>query len=59
MSRNDAGRAAVNSVVANMLREAAELLSAQQADPFRVAAYRKAAASIAGLAISVRDIFER
>jgi len=57
MSRTAADRAADNSVVADMLREAAELLSAQQANPFRVAAYRKAAASIAALAISVRDIF--
>jgi len=59
MSRTAADRAADNSVVADMLREAAELLSAQQANPFRVAAYRKAAASIAKLTISVRDIFER
>jgi DNA polymerase (family 10) len=38
-----------NSHVAAMLREAADLLSAQAADPFRVAAYRKAADRIDGL----------
>jgi len=42
-----------------MLREAASLLGAQQANPFRVAAYRKAADTIGALATSVRDVFER
>ena len=41
-----------------MLREAAALLAAQQANPFRVAAYRKAADTIAGLSTSVRRLFE-
>jgi hypothetical protein len=47
-----------NSSVAGMLREAASLLAGQQANPFRVAAYRKAADTIAGLDVSVRNIFE-
>jgi hypothetical protein len=51
--------AADNTLVAGMLREAATLLDAQQANPFRVAAYRKAADTIEGLAGSVRELFER
>jgi hypothetical protein len=48
-----------NTLVAGMLREAATLLDAQQANPFRVAAYRKAADTIEGMAGSVRELFER
>ena len=48
-----------NALVADMLREGATLLEAQQANPFRVAAYRKAADTIAGLDGSVRELFER
>lgn len=48
-----------NQEVADMLREAATLLTAQGANPFRVGAYRKAADTIAGWPINVRDIFDR
>jgi hypothetical protein len=41
-----------------MLRDAATLLEAQKANPFRVAAYRKAADTVAGLKVSVRTVFE-
>jgi DNA polymerase/3'-5' exonuclease PolX len=47
-----------NRLVASMLRDAATLLEAQKANPFRVAAYRKAADTIAGLKTSVRRLFE-
>jgi DNA polymerase (family 10) len=46
-----------NHVIADRLREAAALLSAQGANPFRVSAYRKAADTLAGLPENVRDIF--
>lgn len=46
-----------NAMLAEMLREAATLLAAQKANPFRVAAYRKAADTIARLPISVRRLF--
>lgn len=42
-----------------MLREAADLLAAQQANPFRVSAYRNGADRIAALPGSVRELFER
>lgn len=48
-----------NATVADMLREAASLLAAQNANPFRVAAYRKAADTIGALSRSVRELFER
>jgi DNA polymerase (family 10) len=56
---NDAGRS-INAQCADRLREAADLLEAQRANPFRVSAYRKAAATILGLpedvgAIAARD----
>lgn len=41
-----------------MLRDAATLLETQKANPFRVAAYRKAADTVAGLKVSVRTVFE-
>ena len=47
-----------NAMVAGMLRDAATLLDAQNANPFRVAAYRKAADTVAGLRTSVRRLFE-
>jgi hypothetical protein len=46
-----------NSHVAEWLRQAAELLQAQGANPFRVAAYRKAADSVEHLTGSVRTLF--
>lgn len=55
---NDAGSA--NARCADRLREAADLLEAQAANPFRVAAYRRAAATVLSLpedvaAIAARD----
>lgn len=46
-----------NLEVAERLRQAAELLQAQHANPFRVGAYRKAAASIAACPQSVRALY--
>jgi len=48
-----------NASVADMLREMAGLLHAQGGNPYRVAAYRKAADTVAALSVSVREIFER
>ncbi len=47
-----------NAGIAAKLREAATLLQAQGANPFRVAAYRKAADTVQGWATPVREIFE-
>lgn len=47
-----------NARIAALLREAAELLRAQGANPFRVNAYRKAADTVAGLEHPVREVFE-
>ncbi len=47
-----------NQLVAGKLREAADLLEAQGANPFRAGAYRKAADTVSRLARSVREIFE-
>jgi DNA polymerase/3'-5' exonuclease PolX len=46
-----------NQQISDKLREAADLLRSQGANPFRVNAYRKAADTIAHLPRSVRDIF--
>ena len=56
---NDVARS-FNAQCADRLREAADLLEAQRANPFRVAAYRKAAATVLDLpedvaAIAARD----
>ena len=48
----------VNQSVADRLREAADLLEEQQANPFRVGAYRRAAASLAALDRDLREIFD-
>lgn len=48
-----------NAQVADLLRQAATLLSAQEANRYRVAAYREAARRIAALPESVRGIYER
>jgi hypothetical protein len=48
-----------NPMVADMLREVANLLEAQGANAFRVAAYRRAADTIAGQRESVRELFAR
>jgi hypothetical protein len=47
-----------NLQIADKLREAAELLNAQGANPYRVAAYRRAADTLAQLPRSVREIFD-
>ncbi len=47
-----------NAQIADLLRETAQLLEAQGANPFRVSAYRNAAAEIARLLESVRGIFD-
>jgi hypothetical protein len=52
-------RADENQQVASQLREAADLLEAQGANPFRVAAYRKAGDTLAGLGEPVRRVFEQ
>jgi putative hydrolase len=49
----------VSSQVADKLRQAAELLAQQGANPFRVAAYRRAADAIGRQAWDLRDILER
>ncbi len=54
---NDASLAE-NQDVAQRLREVAELLQAQGANPFRVGAYRKAAGEIEGLDRGLRTIFD-
>ena len=46
-----------NEQVAAWLRQAAELLHAQHANPFRVGAYRKAADTVAQCARSLRELF--
>lgn len=47
-----------NREIADRLREAAELLQAQGANPFRANAYRKAADTVAALTEPVRVLFE-
>jgi len=58
MSRAAIELASENATVADMLREAASLLAGQNANPFRVAAYRKAADTVGALPRSVRELFE-
>jgi hypothetical protein len=49
-----------NAAVADLLREMASLLQAQGDDnTFRIAAYRRAADTVAGLPTNVRELFER
>jgi hypothetical protein len=50
---------AENQDLAQRLREAADLLEAQQANPYRVAAYRRAADTLVGLGEDVRSVFEQ
>ncbi len=47
-----------NAQIAEMLRETAQLLEAQAANPFRVSAYRNAAAEIARMPQSLRALFD-
>jgi Holliday junction resolvasome RuvABC DNA-binding subunit len=55
---NDVARS-FNAQCADRLREAADLLEAQGANPFRVSAYRKAAATVLALEEDVASIVER
>jgi putative hydrolase len=48
-----------NEVIAANLREAADILAAQRANPFRIRAYRRAAERIAALDVSVDEVFAR
>ena len=52
-------RGPINTACAEKLREAATLLEAQGANPFRVAAYRRAADTLRGLPGDVGAIIER
>jgi hypothetical protein len=47
-----------NEQIAEILDRVAELLAAQQANPYRVAAYRKAGATLRGLDTKATDILE-
>jgi DNA polymerase/3'-5' exonuclease PolX len=49
----------LNGLVADRLREAADLLEQQNANPFRVRAYRSAADTVAGLAEDIEQIAGR
>jgi putative hydrolase len=48
-----------NHQIATRLREAADLLEQQAANPFRVGAYRRAAETVAGLDEALQTLFER
>jgi ribosomal protein S13 len=48
----------LNQQIASRLREAAELMQSQGANPFRVNAYRRAADTLAGLERDIKDIAE-
>ncbi len=49
---------AFNDLAADRLREAATLLAHQDDNPFRIAAYRRAADAVAALDTAVRDLLE-
>jgi hypothetical protein len=53
------GAGSQNALCADRLREAADLLQAQGANPFRVSAYRKAAATVLDLPEDLATIIER
>jgi putative hydrolase len=50
---------ATNQIIGDRLREAADLLEQQRANPFRVRAYRDAAATVAHLTTELGEIHER
>ena len=56
---NDVAGELLNARCADRLREAADLLQAQGANPFRVSAYRKAADTVLGLPEELTGIVER
>ena len=49
----------VNQFIAERLREIGDLLDQQQANPFRVRAYRQAADTVASSGEDLRELFER
>jgi putative hydrolase len=49
----------INPQIADRLREAADLLEQQRANPFRVHAYRDAAETVAHLGVDLRDVLAR
>lgn len=53
-----AGQSAFNELAAERLREAATLLSQQDDNPYRIAAYRRAADTVAALDRDLREAFE-
>ena len=48
-----------NAAIAGKLRQAADILAAQAADPFRIAAYRRAADAVLALTEDAAGLFER
>lgn len=56
---NLASELEINRRVSSLLREIAELLEQQHANPFRINAYRHAADTVDKLAVSVKTIVER
>jgi DNA polymerase (family 10) len=58
MSDSDSSTPALNIDVAERFREAADLLEAQEASPFRVRAYRQGASTLTQLDRSVEAIYE-
>ena len=48
-----------NNVIAERLEEYADILEQQQADGFRITAYRRAAGTLAGLGEDVSDLYRR
>jgi putative hydrolase len=48
-----------NELIAASLREAADILQAQRANPFRIRAYRQAAERIASLDVAIDDVLAR
>ena len=58
-NRASKDKLAFNHAAAGLLRDMAELLSQQQANPFRINAYRRAAQTLESLDIDSREILER
>jgi putative hydrolase len=58
-TRGEESGRALNQRIAERLREAADLLEQQRANPFRVAAYRRAADTVASLGRGITEVFER
>jgi DNA polymerase/3'-5' exonuclease PolX len=53
------GTQGANALVAGLLREKAAVLEAQNANPFRINAYRQAAETIAGMTSDVGELFHQ